>query len=600
MLTTQLPRLLRCDARILTYRYICSGSALLTPCHETKSRASASFHFMLTELHVREFALIEDVQLELFRGMTVFSGETGAGKSMLVDALGAAFGSRASSDWVRHGADKAEITVVIEDAGEPVHQLLREYDLDAEDGLMLRRVIRADGSSRAYVNGAPAPAKLLQRIGQVCLDMHGQHEHQSLLRADFQRELVDAHVVDKATAAVVSTYRQWKTERDALNKLLTERDQGVREEAWMRDELKRLQALELRPGLVGELKNQVETGRNFARIQQTASTVLAVLDDDDGNIRTSLADCTRNLEAVAEFKPEIRESLEILRQMDALLGEAGPNLRALLDETFDPQTLETTETRLLDMHEAMRRHDTDESGLIDLLNELEARITRMDTGVWDEESQRQRVNTARKQFLTASNTLSAARISAGKNLCKQLRPFLDRLALAGMQVRINVHPQVEDESAWNEYGYDEVVFMVASNPGEPFRELAAVASGGEMSRLVLALKGCGAMSSAPRIAVFDEVDAGIGGETAWCVGELLAAMGRDRQVLTISHLPQVAACAAQQVHIFKEQREGRTISQLKLLADDERQEELARMLGGANAKSRAHAHEMLTRGMKTA
>jgi len=580
----------------ITYRYLCSGSALLTPCHETKSRASASFHSMLTELHVREFALIEDVRLELFRGMTVFSGETGAGKSMLVDALGAAFGARASSDWVRHGADKAEITVVIEDAGEPVHQLLREHDLDAGDDVVLRRVIRADGSSRAYVDGTPVPAKLLQRIGQLCLDMHGQHEHQSLLRADFQRQLVDAHVADKATAVVISTYRQWKIARDALDKLLTERDQGVREEAWMRDELKRLQMLELHPGLVDELKDQVETGRNFARIQQAASAALAVLEDDDGNIRTSLADCMRNLEAVAEFKPEIRESLEMLGQVDALLGEAGPNLRTLLDETFDPQTLEAIEARLLDMHEAMRRHDTDEPGLIDLLSELEVRITRMDTGVWDEESQRQRVDTSRNAFLTASETLSAARIRAGKDLCKQLRPFLDRLVLAGMQVRIDVHPQADDESAWSGYGYDAVVFMAASNPGEPFRELAAVASGGEMSRLVLALKGCGAMSSAPQIAVFDEVDAGIGGETAWCVGELLAAMGRDRQVLTISHLPQVAACAAQQVHIFKEQRESRTISQLKPLNDGERQEELARMLGGANAKSREHAHEMLARG----
>ncbi len=552
---------------------------------------------MLTELHVREFALIEDVHLELSRGMTVFSGETGAGKSILVDALGAVFGSRASSSWVRHGAEKAEITAVIEDTGEPVQQLLQAYDPDTGDGVVLRRVIRADGSSRAYVNGAPAPARLLQRIGQACLDMHGQHEHQSLLRADFQRDLVDARVADKTAAAVVSAYRQWESERDALSKLLTEHDQGVREEAWIRDEFKRLRALELRPGLVDELRDQVDTSRNFARIQQAVSAALAVLEDDDDNLRTRLAGCMHALEAVAQFRPEIRESLEMLGQVDALLGEAGPNLRALLDETYDPKELEAAEVRLMDMHESMRRHDTDEPGLMDLLSKLEARISRMDTGVWDEESKRLRVEEARKKFLTASKTLSAARIRAGKDLCGQLRPFLDRLALTGMQVRIDVRPRPEDESAWRKHGYDEVTFMAASNPGEPFRELTAVASGGEMSRLVLALKGCGAIASAPRIAVFDEVDAGIGGETAWCVGELLAAMGRDRQVLTISHLPQVAACAAQQVHIFKEQRKGRTISQLKLLNDEDRREELARMLGGVNAKSREHAHDMLARGV---
>ncbi len=551
---------------------------------------------MLTELHVREFALIKDISLELSSGMTVFSGETGAGKSMLVDALGAAFGARASSDWVRHGAERAEVTAVIEDAGELAQRLLCEHDLDTRDDVALRRVIRADGGSRAYINGSPVSARLLQRVGQACLDMHGQHEHQSLLRTEFQRELVDAHVRKKAIAAVASAYRQWETERDALNKLLAERDQGAREEAWMRDELKRLQVLELHAGLVDELKDQVESGRHFAQIQQAASAALAVLEDDDGNIRTSLAGCVRDLEAVAEFKPEIRESLELLAQVDALLGEAGPNLRALLDEAFEPQALEAVESRLLDMHEAMRRHDTDETGLMTLLDELEAKITRMDTGAWDEESQRQRVDAARKAYLEAAETLSASRNRAGKDLCNRLRPFLDRLALAGMQVRVDVRPQAGDESQWSEHGYDDVVFMAASNPGEPFRELAAIASGGEISRLVLALKGCGALSSAPRIAVFDEVDAGIGGETAWCVGELLAAMGRERQVLVISHLPQVAASAVHQVHIFKEEEQGRTISRLKPLNNDERQEELARMLGGANAKSRDHARHILKRG----
>ncbi len=551
---------------------------------------------MLTELYVREFALIKDVRLALSRGMTVFSGETGAGKSMLVDALGAAFGARASSEWVRHGADKAEVTVVVEDTTESVQRLLREQDLDAEDGMVLRRVIRADGSSRAYINGIPAPARLLQRIGQVCVDMHGQHEHQSLLRTDFQRALVDARVEDNVTEAVAAAYLQWKNARDALNTLLLERDQGIREEAWRREECNRLKALGLYPGLVDELQGNIESGRHFARIQQAAHAALAVLEDGEGNMRARLAGCVHDLEAVAEFKPEIRESLELLGQVDALLGETVPTLRALLDEAFDPQALEVAESRLLDIHEAMRRHAVDEGGLVTLLNTLEDGMVRMDTSAWDEESQRQRVDTARGQFVAVSKTMSAARVKSGMNLCKQLRPFLDLLALSGMRVRVDVNQEARDESAWSERGFDEVTFMASSNPGEPFRELAAVVSGGEISRLALALKGCGAMSSTPRIAVFDEVDAGIGGETAWCVGELLAAMGRERQVLTISHLPQVAACATQQVHIFKQRESNRTISRLRLLNDDERQEELARMLGGADGKSREHAQAMLARG----
>jgi len=552
---------------------------------------------MLTELHVREFALIEDVRLELSFGMTVFSGETGAGKSMLVDALGAVFGARASSDWVRHGAEKAEISAIIRDIDESAHRFLHEHDLDTEDDMMLRRVIRADGSSRAYINGSAVPARLLQAIGQMCLDMHGQHEHQSLLRPDFQRELLDAQVADKITKAVASTYWQWKAERKILQDMLAEREQSVREEAWMRDELKRLQALKLHAGLLSELQTEVEVGRHFTQIQQAVSSSLSVLGDDEGNIRERLAACVHTLEAVAEFKPEIQQSMELLGQVDVLLGEVEPCLHTLLDTTIEPQALEVSEARLLDIHEAMRRHATDEAGLMDMLDTLEVKIARIDTGAWDEESQQQRVNTLRDEYLSAAALLSAARIRAGKSLCKQLRPFLDRLALAGMQIQVDVRPQTEDESAWSEHGYDEVVFMAASNPGEPFRELAAVASGGEMSRLVLALKGCGALASAPDIAVFDEVDAGIGGETAWCVGELLATMGCERQVLVISHLPQVAACAAQQVHIFKEQQQERTISRLKSLNGAERQEELARMLGGSNSKSREHACEMLKRGM---
>jgi len=554
---------------------------------------------MLSELHVREFALIKDIRLELSGGMTVFSGETGAGKSMLVDALGAAFGSRASSDWVRHGAEKAEVSAVIEHVDEAVQQQLREHDLDAEDGMVLRRVVRADGSSRAYINGSPVPVRLLQRIGRACLDMHGQHEHQSLLRTGFQRKVIDAHVRKEAVAAVASAYRQWKNERDALNRLLAERDQGVREEAWMRDEIKRLRALELHAKPADELRAQVESGRHFAQIQQAAGAVLAVLEDEEGNIRARMAGCMRDLSAVATFKPEISDTMELLGQVDALLGEASPNLRALLDESFDPKTLEAAESRLMDINEAMRRHDTDEAGLVVRLREMEAGIARMDTGAWDEKSQRQRVDAARKQFLTAAEALSSARNMAGRDLCNCLRPFLDRLALSGMRVRVDVRSRAEDEAAWSEHGNDEVVFMASANPGEPFHELSTVASGGEMSRFALALKGCGAMAQAPQIAVFDEVDSGIGGETAWCVGELLAAMGRERQVLVISHLPQVAASAVHQVHIFKEEQKGRTISRLKPLNADERQEELARMLGGANAKSRDHARHILKRGQAT-
>ncbi len=551
---------------------------------------------MLSELHIREFALIEDVRLELAGGMTVFSGETGAGKSILVDALGAAFGARASSNWIRHGADRAEITAILEDASEPVVALLREHDLDTDDAVMLRRVVRLNGSSRAYVNGVPVPARLLRQIGEVCLDLHGQHEHQALLHADFQRELLDSRVPASLQCRVREAWRRWKAERDALNTLLAEREKGVREEAWMREELKRLRMLELKKGLLDELQAEVESSRHFARIQEAVARTLASLEDENGGLQGGLSRCMHELEHVSEFSPAIRGSLDLLAQADAVLGEAESGLRALLDASFDQRALEAAQSRLLDVHEAMRRNRTDEDGLIALQSELEGKISRLDTSAWNEDEQRRRLAEAGEAYAKASIALSGAREKAARELARELRPFLDRLALAGMKVRIIVRVRADDPAAWSPRGFDEVTLTVASNPGEPFRELAAVASGGELSRFVLALKGCGALALAPQIAVFDEIDAGIGGETAWSVGELLAAMGHERQVLVVSHLPQVAACADHQLRIDKCERDGRTVSRVTSLRAKTRQEEIARMLGGANAKSRDHARQMLQRG----
>jgi len=553
---------------------------------------------MLSELHVRQFALIEDVQIDLASGMTVFSGETGAGKSMLVDALGAAFGARASSDWVRHGFDKAEVSIVLGGVREVLGGVLAEYDLDAVDGndLVLRRVIRADGSSRAYVNGSPVPARVLQDIGRLMLDMHGQHEHQSLLRPEFQRSLIDATIPDSLKSNVAAAWRSLLEERAALAHVLESRQRGVREEAWMREECARLKALELYEGVSIELQQQVDAGRNYAQIVDAAAQSLAVLEEEEDDVRSRLAGCVHALQAVADFRPEIGEAVALLDQVDALLGEAAPALRSVLDDEFDAAELQAAEARLMDLHEALRRNQTDEAGLLALQADLEDKLSGLDTGVWDEDAQRRKLAQVQQDFLTRAAELTAARVASGQKLVKELRPFLDRLALAGMQLEVEVCGLPEDESAWGEHGADSLVFMAASNPGEPFRELAAVASGGEMSRLVLALKGCGAMRAMPQIAVFDEVDTGIGGETAWCVGELLASMGEARQVLVISHLPQVAACAEQQVHIYKEERQGRTVSALKALDAVARQEELARMLGGANDRSREHAMEMLARG----
>jgi DNA repair protein RecN (Recombination protein N) len=553
---------------------------------------------MLSELLIREFALIDEARLELAPGMTVFTGETGAGKSILVDALGAVFGARASQEWVRYGARQAEIVATLDGDDARLTALLAEQDIEAGGELILRRVIRADGKSSAYVNGTPAPARLLQQVGDMVFDLHGQHEHQALLRPDFQRRLIDDRLDEALLATVAAAYGRWRLAGERLATLQNERDDTGRQEQWMRDELGRLGELGIEEGLAESLQGDVDQGRHYAQIQEAAARAMALLEEGDPDARSLIAGARHAVADVADYQPELKEGAELLDQMDALLGEVSYRLRHAMDASFDEQALRQAETRLMDLHDAMRRHQTDEAGLLGLMAQWESQISALDTAAWDEDALRDELAAAAKAYAEAAATLTAARQRVATELVTALRPFLDRLALKGMQVRVDVEPG-EGEAAWSEHGMDTVRFMAASNPGEPFRELAAIASGGEISRFVLALKGCGALAQAPQVAVFDEVDVGIGGETAWCVGELLAAMGRERQVLVVSHLPQVASCAAQQIRIKKVEGE-RTVTRVEPLSAEERLDEIARMLGGADTQGRTHAGQMLARGRELA
>ncbi|HKI62516.1 MAG TPA: AAA family ATPase, partial [Mariprofundaceae bacterium] len=473
---------------------------------------------MLTSLSVRQFALMESVQLELDAGMTVFTGETGAGKSILIDALGAAFGTRASADWVRHGADKAEVTAIWRMHVHPqadvrLGRILEAQDIDPDDELILRRIIGKDGRSRAYVNGVTVPLKVLQDIGSICLDLHGQHEHQALLQADFQRRLLDGGISKKILADVAEAYSRW---REAAKKLASLRqDQGETEQQanWMRDELVRIEEIAIEEGLNESLQQDVEAGRHHAQIQQAAAEALALLDEGEPSARSLIARSAHVVGQNEDFHPGLKASSALMDQMDVLLGELSVELNHVLESAFDESALRAAEDRLMNLHDAMRRHNTDEAGLLRLVEEWHQRLSALDTAAWDESALQEACDTAGEDYRIAATALTKAREEQAEKLCGALRPFLDRLALSGMQVKFEVRPHTED-SGWQATGRDEVEMLLMSNPGEPWRGLSAVASGGELSRLVLALKGCGALSDMPHIAVFDEVDTGIGGETA--------------------------------------------------------------------------------------
>jgi len=549
---------------------------------------------MLVSLTIKQFALMESVHLELGAGMTVFTGETGAGKSMLVDALGAAFGARASADWVRHEAERAEVIAIWSGQEPRLEDLLRDHDIEPEEEMILRRIITSDGRSRAYVNGIPVAVKLQQQLGDICLDLHGQHEHQALLRSEFQRFLLDSRLDQSLLDEVREIHGQWREAGKRLQILRNQRGETEGQAQWLRDELERLLALSVESGLAAALQEQVEAGRHHEQIRQAAAEALSLLDEVEPNARELVAKAAHAVASAEAYYAGLSGSRDLLDQIDALISEAVPELRDVSELSFDEEGLRQAEERLARLHEAMRRHGTDEEGLLALIDEWQERLAGLDTAQWDEASLVRTISQLVERYRSAAGRLSEARRGCAEALCRELRPFLDRLALPGMQVRFDI-VSAEDESGWSGDGWDEIGISVMSNPGEPWRSLSAVASGGELSRMVLALKGCGALRQAPPIAVFDEVDTGVGGETAWCVGELLRAMGRERQVLVISHLPQVASSADAHVLISKGEKDGRTVTRLTTVRGQERQQEIARMLGGG-ADALGHAGRMLERG----
>ncbi len=550
---------------------------------------------MLSSLCVRQFALIEAVDLELGPGMTVFTGETGAGKSMLIDALGAVFGARANADWVRHGADKAEIIAVWEGDDAYIRELLKAQDIDSDDTLILRRTITADGRSRAFVNGIPVPVRLLQQIGRHCLDLHGQHEHQALLQSDFQRRILDDQVDPALLASVHSAFADWHEQRRRLADFHQQSDETRQQAEWMRLELARLQELTPEPGLMERLEHEIEQGRHHSQLQQAAATALMLLDEGEPGSRDMLAKATHALEACAHMHPALAHSLELLQQADTLIAEALPDLREVMQQPFDEQALHAAAERLMNLHDALRRHQTDEAGLLELQQCWQRQLEQLDTAGWDVEALQQALQEAEQHYLAATGKLHEARRQAADALTTSLRPLLDRLALQGMNVRFHIEAE-QDADHWHAHGRDRIGIDIMANPGEPWKPLNTTISGGELSRFVLALKGCDALKHAPPLAVFDEVDSGVGGETAWCIGQLLATMGNKRQVLVISHLPQVAACAHQQIRICKQHRDGRTLTTLEPVQASDREGEIARMLGGDDAPSREHARSFLARG----
>jgi len=550
---------------------------------------------VLLHLAIRDFAIVDRLELEFQPGFTALTGETGAGKSILIDALSLALGERAGGDQVRPGCERADVTA--EFAIESLSQLqdwLRDQALEGDSGrLLLRRVVDGGGRSRAFVNGHAATINQLREAGERLVDIHGQHAHQSLLRLESQRDLLDAHAgIAPLARETRDAHREWQ--RLSKARLEQQNDAAARDArreqlAWQVGELSRLA---LQPGEWDRLQSEHGRLAHAASLIEGVRAAVDALSESDGAALAALSGALSRLRALVEFDASLREPVAMLESGEAQLREATHVLRHYADRVeLDPQRLREAEQRLETIHNAARKFRTRPETLSDLLNELQASLKDLEATA-DLEALARQEQAARSRYDGLAARLSAERKKAAAKLSREVSAAMKELAMAGGRFQVELRSLLPDGGPG---GNEQVEFLVTTNPGIEPRPLVKVASGGELSRISLAIQVIAGKAAAVPTLIFDEVDAGIGGAVAEVVGRNLRALGDGRQVLCVTHLPQVAAQARQQWSVAKGADGGIVKSRVSVLDQKSRIEEIARMLGGLaiTATTRKHAAEML-------
>jgi DNA repair protein RecN (Recombination protein N) len=558
---------------------------------------------MLTHLQIRDFAIVEAVELEFARGFTVLTGETGAGKSILVDALMLAVGGRADSGAVRHGAERAEVSATFDVRGNAQALAWLEDQSIAHDGeCQMRRVVAADGRGRAYLNGQVVPVQSLRALGEFLVDVHGQLEFQALARRAYQRETLDGSGrLEAELEAVRRGYVDWH----ALDTRRSTFEQRLRDRTSRLDLLQHyvgeFAALDPKPGEAEALVDERKRVASLGRLADGTAQVEAMLGGDDGGITVALARSQSLLRGLVAFDGALASAAAQLEEASIAAREALTTLRRYVDTLeADPARQEWVESRLAALEAVARKHRVETLELPAVRARLEAELAELESGALTEAELLQRLEAARQRYVQVADTLTAARRRAAQALDDRVTGFMQSLGMPGGVFSTRVEPH--DPPQFSATGNDDVEFLVSANPGQPPRPLAKVASGGELSRVSLALQVAAVEAAHLPCLVFDEVDAGVGGAVAEMVGRQLHALAGRGQVLCVTHLPQVASQADHQLRVSKVVAAGSTRTRIDTLDDAARIEELARMLGGAQitARTREHAEEMLASGRRPA
>lgn len=558
---------------------------------------------MLNHIQIRDFAIIDSIELELDAGMTVLTGETGAGKSILVDALLLAAGGRAGAEVVRHGAERAEVSATFDvEKNRAVLAWLGEQTIEHEGECVLRRVVGSDGRSRAYLNGQSMPVQALRQLGELLLDVHGQMEYQSLVRKAAQRELLDRNGEHGSLLNAVA--EQWRAlatlEEQRQAALAAANDREARLEL-LKYHLNELEALDLRVGEVDELMAERVRLSQRGRLAEGAREIMGLLREaEDVSAEHALSRALSVARSLGEFDAHFRPIAQLVDESLIALREGAEAVdRYVSNLDADPMRQEWVEQRLAAIEAVARKHRVEPSALPETQSAFSLELERLDALEASLEEIETRLRATKSAFRELCAKLSAARLATAKKLSQRVTALMQTLGMPGGKFQIDVLPAGED--AATQHGADTIEFLVSANPGQPPRPLAKVASGGELSRISLAIEVAAAQSEALPCLVFDEVDAGVGGGVAEIVGRQLHALGERAQVLCVTHLPQVASQAHAHIRVAKLTDGKTTRTSLHRLSSDERVEEIARMLGGVDItdKAREHAAEMLQPAAKT-
>jgi len=564
---------------------------------------------MLVHLSISQFTLVEHLELELKAGMTTITGETGAGKSILLGALGLALGNRIDGNIVRKGAEKTDIsaTFII---SEKVIKWLDSHDYPVEDDTcILRRVITQEGRSRGYINGRNASATELKALANQLIDIHGQHAHQSLMQKDAPRKLVDNYAGTRGLCLKTKqAFQAWQEKLKQKNNLQEDSAEQQAQRQLLTYQVQELDSLQLAAGEVGELESEHKRLSNADAIMFSGQQALTLCadgnSDDSSSAQTSSQDSAlqqvqqaiMELDQIDDDNETLKESREFLNQAQIQLQEANDSLHDYINKVeINPQRLQQIDQRLGSIYDLARKHQVRADELYDKWQELSDKLNALNFSDDDMEALIQLVTELEQAYLKLAKQLSKKRHKAAGKLDKEVNTHFEALALGNAKLQTDI---VSDNSHANAYGIDHIDLLVQTNPGMPMGQLCKVASGGELSRISLAIQVITAQTSNIPSLIFDEVDVGIGGGTAERVGRLLNELGKHSQVLCVTHQPQVAAQAQNHLQVSKIAGDEQTFTNIRPLDNTQRTEEIARMLGGVEITQHTldHAQEMLAMG----